>query len=348
MKQVLKVGQRLKMSNSEIAVFAHDFLSAAADYVKQYPGAFTVAVGKKTLQVQINAKDNLSPHIKSAFIPSPAGMADFTLAIWRSGGGVELPNLNWARNYLVHDNLVPASLTNPYRIAFDKSQGFIYLYDEKTRHGAIWIAEDSKISLNSFVTPFRIMISWMAESFGGEIIHASAISKDGKGIIINGPSGSGKSTLALLCALEDFHFIADDVVLYHDGFMSAIYRYAKVDAHSSPCDLSSYKLFQMDETKDAKNILDLFQLGDKFQTSEKASALVLPIFAHLNQHAPISPSIAIKLLAPNSLRELMGGTPYNFRNLVNLTRQVPSYRIALSSDNAKNVNSVATILSELS
>ena len=320
MTPVLKVGQRPRMSEAEVELFAHQFFSAATEYVGEYPETFTITLAEKTVQVWLNEKDALSSHIRNAFIPGNTNATDFTLEIWRTSPRSQLPNLGWAREYLAHDNLVPASLTNPYRVAFDKSQGFIYLYDRVNKRGAIWIAEDAKISLNSLVTPFRIIFSWMAESFGGEVIHASAISKNGKGLIINGPSGSGKSTLALLCALDDFDFIADDVVLYHDGLIWAIYRYAKVDPN---------------------------QLGDKFVACAKVDALILPIFAHLNQHAPISPAIAIKLLAPNSLRELMGGTPYNFKNLVDLTRHIPSYRIALSTDNIKNVSAVNSILAEL-
>ena len=348
MTPVLKVGQRPRMSEAEVELFAHQFFSAATEFVGESPGAFTIALGEKSVQVQLNESDVLSSYIRNAFIPGNTNAADFTLEIWRTSPRSPLPSLGWAREYLAHDNLVPTSLTNPYRVAFDKSQGFIYLYDRENKRGAIWIAEDANISLNSFVTPFRIIFSWMAESFGGEVIHASAISKNGKGLIINGPSGSGKSTLALLCALDDFDFIADDVVLYHDSLIWAIYRYAKVDPNSSPCDLSRYRVFQMEKTKDAKNILDLNQLGDKFVACAKVDALILPIFAHLNHHAPISPAIAIKLLAPNSLRELMGGTPYNFKNLVDLTRHIPSYRIALSTDNIKNVSAVNSILAELS
>jgi hypothetical protein len=335
------------MTKSEVKEFAHDFFSASANFISKNPRTFTISLGDKGVQVHVNQTDNLSTPILDALIPRVGGGADFTLEIWRTSQGSVLPKLDWARNYLAHDNLVPPSLTAPYKVAFDKSQGFIYLYDTQKKKAAIWVAEDSKISLNSFVTPFRIIFSWMAEDFGGEIVHASAISKGGNGIIINGASGSGKSTLAILCVLNGFEIIADDVVLFHDGLISAVYKYAKVDPRSSPLDLSHLRLFQMESSPDAKNILDLTQFGERFVQRAKAIALILPVFVHLNQHSLISPSIAIKLLAPNSLRELMGGTPYNFKNLVNLTRALPNYRIALSTDNNKNIDSINSIFSEL-
>lgn len=180
-----------------------------------------------------------------------------------------------------------------------------------------------------------------------KIVHASAISRAGKGIIINGESGSGKSTLAILCLLNGFEIIADDVVLFHDGWITALYRFAKLDSNTSPFDLSNLRVFQMVNTPEAKNILDLEQFGERFLHRARAVAIALPIFAHLNQHALISSLISIKLLAPNSLKELMGGSPINFKHLVNMTRALPSYRIALSTDNQKNIESINAIFSEV-
>jgi len=42
-------------------------------------------------------------------------------------------------------------------------------------------------------------------------VHASAVSRDGAGILFSGPSGSGKSTLAYACARAGFSFVTDDV-----------------------------------------------------------------------------------------------------------------------------------------
>lgn len=46
----------------------------------------------------------------------------------------------------------------------------------------------------------------------GEMIHASAVSADGRGLLIFGPSGSGKSTLALEMIALGAGLVADDQV----------------------------------------------------------------------------------------------------------------------------------------
>jgi hypothetical protein len=47
-------------------------------------------------------------------------------------------------------------------------------------------------------------------------IHASAVSFNGKGIVIAGPSGQGKTTLLLHLLREGFHYIADDNLLLRE------------------------------------------------------------------------------------------------------------------------------------
>ena len=112
------------------------------------------------------------------------------------------------------DRIIPFEKTNPFRVCIDNSQGIIYVYDITKNHGYIWLIDLAKLNLNSFVTPFIIMLSWMANSLEGEIIHCSSILIKDKAVLLNGPSGSGKSSLALYCHLKGFPMIADDVVLY--------------------------------------------------------------------------------------------------------------------------------------
>jgi ABC-type cobalamin/Fe3+-siderophores transport system ATPase subunit len=188
----------------------------------------------------------------------------------------------------------------------------------------------------------------MAESFEGEIIHASAISCDKKGLVINGPSGSGKSTLALLCAQSGFNMLADDVVLFSDGQISAIYNYAKIDPRTSPLDVSGIDTFQVEHSFTAKKIFHINHFNENFYNPVVASAIIFPIFAHMNHFERINSKIALKILAPNCLRELMGGSSVNFKQLSQLVQSIPSYRVAVSTNNEKNLDSINQILSELS
>jgi hypothetical protein len=297
--------------------------------------------------LQRHQSDVVGSLVGKAFIEDDSENPEFTLQIWRSTEALELPSLTWAYKFLSSDHSIAFSLTEPFRIAFDKSQNLIFVYDTVGKKGCIWIGPDQQISLNSFVTPFRLMLSWMAEDFEAEIVHASSVCFGDKGLLINGPSGSGKSTLALLCLLNGHPMMADDVVLVEGNRIYSIYKYAKVDASKNPLDISRITTFKMDDSQNSKVIIDLEQFGDKFIQQSGLSAIVLPIFAHLNHFEKLSSADAIKLIAPNSLRELMGGSANNFKRLVKIVSSVPVYRIALSTNNRKNMASLAELVRSL-
>ena len=336
------------MINSTFEDFAKSFFKQSSRYSNEFSVEFIVGLGEDSVLIRANLNDQIGLLTKNSLIPAPNRSPSFSLEIWRTSEHIELPDLSWARDYLGTDCVIPIELTHPYRLAFDKSQGFIYVFNTKTKHGAIWVASDDQISLNSFITPFRVMFSWMAEEFDAEIVHASGLEHNGRGAIINGPSGSGKSTLALLSALNGMSMVADDVVLYDKGQMYAVYNYAKVDPRTSPLDISAYETFQLEQTPIAKNILHLENFGPRFVKKTPVAALIFPIFAHINHFERINPKIAINLLAPNSLRELMGGTPANFKRLLKIVRDIPAFRVAVSTNNLKNFDSVSRIFEEVS
>ena len=336
------------MNNAQVHNFAQSFLNSSKTYSEKFSQSFISILGKEAVKVSANLDSSVGQLIEKSLIHNSEIVPKFTLEIWRSEDQIQLPDLSWAKDYLGSDRLLPYEITKPYKIAFDRSQGLIYFYDPISKHASVWVDSDGDISLSSFITPFRMIFSWMAESFGGEIIHASAISRDKKGLIINGPSGSGKSTLALLCAQGGYNILADDVVLFSDGLISAIYNYAKIDPRTSPLDVSTIDTFQVEHSSNTKKIFHLSHFNENFSDPITAQAIIFPIFAHMNHFEQINSKIALKILAPNCLRELMGGSSTNFKQLSQIVQSIPSYRVAVSGNNEKNLNSINQILSELS
>jgi len=342
------VGLRKKMSSAQFQNFAQSFLNSSQIYSEKFSQSFTAILGKETVKVIANFDSLVGQLVQKSLIHNDELSPKFSLEIWRNQDQIRLPDLSWAKDYLGSDRLLPYEVTKPYKIAFDNSQGLLFFYDPVSKRASVWVDDDRNISPASFITPFRIIFSWMAESFGGEIIHASAISRSDKGLIINGPSGSGKSTLALLCAQSGYNMLADDVVLFSNGQISAIYNYAKIDPRTSPLDVSNIDTFQVEHSPNAKKILHLSHFQEDFYNPVTASAVVFPIFAHMNHFERIDSKIALNILAPNCLRELMGGSSTNFKRLSQMVQTIPSYRVAVSTSNEQNLNSINQILLELS
>lgn len=333
--------------NSSPQQFAQEFFEHSTRYLEGSCKSTVIQFGSSAFNLHVNKYDQVGNLVLKSFIESKVATPEFSLQIWRSSKELEFPSIDWAQSYLGSDYLFPFSITEPFRIAFDKSQGLIFVYDVARKSGSIWVAPDREVSLNSFVTPFRLMLSWMAHEFDAEIVHASSVSINGKGLLINGPSGSGKSTLALLCLLSNYPMIADDVVLVEGGTIYSVYNYAKVDSTKNPLDLSQITTFKMEDSFESKEIIDLNTFGTNFMKASTLSVVILPIFAHLNHFERLRSSDAIKLMAPNSMRELMGGDAANFKRLVRIVNSVPVFRVALSSDNKKNIEILREVVSSL-
>ncbi len=79
------------------------------------------------------------------------------------------------------------------------------------------MVEDSTILRRDFVECMAFTMATHGRGATHSYIHASAIAKGNKGLILTGPACAGKSTLAYACAQRGFHIVADDVVYLKDG-----------------------------------------------------------------------------------------------------------------------------------
>jgi hypothetical protein len=326
--------------------FVDQFFQTSREYSAENSQLSAFALGEEAVRLFVDDRTEVGSMIRESFIESSSERPSFTLHIWDSSHGDPLPDLSWASRYLHQDIAIPRSGNMPFRIAFDKSQGLIFVYDPEQKFGSIWIRDHSQVALASFITPFRLMMSWMADNFGGEIVHASAVGIGDKGVLLNGPSGSGKSTLGLYAALNGYRVLADDVALHYKSKIYSVYGRAKAQASSTPLSLKGLRTFEISDTLSGKTIIPLNNFGENFITSIELKVLILPIFAYLNHFERIQPNVALKLLAPNSLRELMGGSPENFLRLSRLTRTTPAYRLGLSDNLEKNFKNLLRIVEE--
>lgn len=89
-------------------------------------------------------------------------------------------------------------------------------------HGILKCFVDRNISLEAVIVVIDYCLEYQRQKNGVFCIHGSAVSLDGKGILIlGGVSGLGKTTLALnLCLKHNAKFIGDDKVLVsREGFI---------------------------------------------------------------------------------------------------------------------------------
>ncbi len=196
----------------------------------------------------------------------------------------------------------------------------------------------------SFVTPFRLTLSWIADLFGAEVLHGSAIVVGGTGLLLSGRSGSGKSTTAIAAAVAGHSFLADDCVLLHDGSMHAVFSRAKVD-YSSDALIGGHglRLNEVAGIADAKRYFSVGDLDARFVLSHRLEAILFPMIGPVPGSYQISPQRATAMLASDSFRETQGGTARNLLRLTRACREVPSHRILLGTHMKSNLELIARI-----
>jgi len=301
--------------------------------------------------VGLRTDDDLAHLIAGAFLPACGSVAAdrprFSLAVARHGEPLRLPPAVWADEWTRSARVVPAEITHPYRVFLDRQVGVAYAVDRSTGRAAVWVRRADELDLRSFITPFRLALSWLAGTFGAEVVHASAAVVDDRAIAFSGASGSGKSTLAIGLGLAGHRFVSDDCLLLHDGVAYAVFARAKVDDHSAAIVGTAARglpLSRLPDTPRAKRFLAVDALGDAFAPQFALHAWGFPVLGLGTGHYRLAERRAFRLLAADSLREIFGGGPVNRLRLAREIRRVPGYRLLVGESMTENAEVVRAAL----
>lgn len=294
------------------------------------------------IELYSDIDSDINTLLKSAFLESEFESADYRLVIFKS----DLPQL--------HDTLEAKDaagnllLRNFYQssqyIAIDRSWNAIYFLDKSKKIGGVWAADFSKIPMSSFITPLRTLLSWCVEEMGYELIHAAAVEIAGKGVALTGPSGSGKSTLAIYAATRDKIILGDDAVLISNNRMYAIYSNAKVDLNTSFFDLEKLGVNRLTDERSKKAILKLQSANVRFARDLPLSVIVLPEIAKKVSFFEIPKVAVLREFLPQTMKELLGGTTVNARNLFKIVSSLPFFKLQLGPDMNENLNALHEIV----
>lgn len=333
-------------TNREVCKFAELFLSRASSYTQNYAVSKNISLGSESLKLHINEETYFGGMISNAFLDSNRSEkhCKFNLHIWDSTFPDSIPDFSWANDFVYSNQVVPFELSNPYRILFDRGQGMISVFNTKSSLGAVWMRDHSQLDARCFISPFRTIMSWITNSFGGEIIHASGISINGKGFLISGPSGSGKSTLALYAALNGNSIIADDAVLYLDQKLYPIYSRAKVSKDNDLLPTKELDLIEIERRNESKSFFLLESLSKNFTRESNMSGFIFPSICDMSHIEKVEFDVGAKYLLDHSLRELFGGLAENKLRLILMLKKYDSYRMALSGDLDKDYKKLLEVI----
>jgi len=294
------------------------------------------------------SRANVTMH--DAFLePECDGIADFHLTVIDDSISGRPPILDWPRSWYEPFGVVKGSLAQPYRFAVDVHSRSLSMFDPRTRQAVVWFHDVRTVEYWFAATPFRLQLSWFADTFGGEMIHAAGLEFGDAAALVVGPSRAGKSTLTLSTMLRGYRTLGDDFLLLTGHSAQAIYRRAKV--HDATCRLLG------DQLAEIGSVMNADAPGEKRivnTLSSKISQHLLPVGAvfvpRIGTQARVSP-----LSKPDALRStlgptmmgLLGGSAGTLRRITSLVHAVPTFRIEVGQDLSTNAHALIETMAEV-
>jgi len=150
---------------------------------------------------------------------------------WDSPDGWLPPRPPWDFRRLGVLGEIPGLEAGELSANYSADHGLVSLYHRPTRRALFWLPDAKKLPFWERAAPFRILLHWWSRSFGGQICHAAAVGRDGRGVLLVGRGGSGKSTTAIACVDAGMEYVGDDYVLLtrdDEPLAHSLYNSAKI------------------------------------------------------------------------------------------------------------------------
>lgn len=294
--------------------------------------------------------------IGRALLPAEEGSPDetdgYAIRIW-DGISAEMspPTRPWGP--MAHEplGLVEGFCDETVRCAFDIHTSSLIVHHGGRNAGYVWYPDIEELPAWAQASPFRIALSWLANSHGLQIVHAAAVALDGRAALIAGAGGSGKSTTALACALAGMSYLGDDYCLVDPTSrrVHLLYRSAKL-LRRSVAMLPGVEpwLVNVDRIGREKGVMFLDSSQLPILPSAEIAAILLPKVtgSATTEVRKASSRDALHAILPSTVGGLMGGTAATPSLLMRLAGSAPVYHLDLGTDIGAVVDAVASVLEQ--
>lgn len=278
--------------------------------------------------------------LAGAFHPSTTDRSSYCLTVIDDRDTGVRPSLDWPAQWFEPFGIVRSDLSGPVRLAIDIHSQSLSAYDPQSREAVVWFHDVRTISYWFAATPFRLQLSWFADSFDGEMIHAAGIEVDRSAALLVGPTGAGKSTLTLAAMREGARILGDDFSLLDHTVCHPIYRRTKF--HDTTMNMFEGSIDSIGTVMNAgvlgeKRIVDT---NDDLlcPTGLPIAAVFVPRIGELPRVRSISEPQAVRSTLGPTMMGLLGGSRNTLARIVSLVRSVPTYEIEVGPDMAANAH----------
>jgi hypothetical protein len=275
---------------------------------------------------------------------------EHTITVWDGASpDTAPPPRPWRANAHEPLGLVEGFCDERVRCGFDVHTGSLIVQDGAANASYVWYSDLAALPAWAQASPFRIALSWLANSHGMQIVHGAAVAIAGRAALLFGEGGAGKSTTALACALSGMAYLGDDYCVAEPSSrrVHLLYKTAKLFSpslrilpHVRPWLMNAERLGQ------EKGVIFLNSSQIAFSPSAEIAAILLP---RVTGHATAtlrkaSSRDALHAVLPSTVRGMMGGTTATASLLMKLANSAPVYHLDLGTEIESVVDAVSSAL----
>lgn len=280
-----------------------------------------------------------SPCLSAARTLATPAAAKIEILAWDSPGGWLPPRPPWDFAQLGQGGAIVGLENDRVLVNFTADHGLLCMYHRPMNRAIYWLPSANQLPYWELAAPFRILLHWWSQSFGGQIAHAAAIGCDGDGVLLAGRGGSGKSTTSIACVDAGMQYVGDDYVLLMPGAMPtahSLYHSGKIHTAFLRQSLPHWQPRVAAEIgPEHKSLVFLNEcVPDQVRRKLTIRAVLQPKVSAANDAriVPQSASLGLLAIAPSTMYQLPQARQSTLSAIADWIRDIPSFRLNLGAD----------------
>jgi hypothetical protein len=290
-------------------------------------------------------------HLHAEF--SSARAASLEIMVFAGSDGWLPPQPPWDFLRLKNSGGMADWNSENFFVNFNADYFLLQMFHRPSGRGMFWIRDPQRLPFWETAAPFRMLLHWWAQGFGGQVCHAAAIGKHGQGMLLIGAGGSGKSSTSIACLNAGMEYVGDDYVLLTcDPVPKAHSLYHSAKIHT-PFLRQAFPQWRGRAAAQIgpqnKSLLFINEcLPRQIRSSLEIRANFQPKIDPANQasYRPLSNAQALLAIIPSTLNQLPDAHRETFSFLSRWVQAVPCYALPLGRDLASAPNRLLQYLIE--